>query len=302
MEITLALGGGGVKGFAHIGVIRALEDEGYKIQAIAGTSIGAMIAGVYGAGFSPDEIENYLNQLDQRQFYKRRPADGPAMLGLAGVERALEDTLANTEFESLKIPIAMTAVDMNSGELLALRRGLVREAILAAIAVPGIFPPRNWQGRSLVDGGVLDPVPVALARDLAPFHPVVAVTLSPESTAWKRRPSSRLLTSLPFVSQYLSRMRIAQAVNIFFRSVDIAGTSLTDMRLSIDKPEVIVRPDTHDIGLLDQIDFSEVALLGEIATRAILPELDQVIRWPNRVSRQFRRVIPSEKWIVHHVP
>ena len=302
MEITLALGGGGVKGFAHIGVIRALEDEGFKIKAIAGTSIGAMIAGVYGAGFAPDEIEKYLNRLDQGLFYKRKPSDGPAILGLAGVERALEDTLGNTQFSNLNIPVAMTAVDMNSGELLVLEEGSVRDAILASIAVPGIFPPRKWHGRSLVDGGVLDPVPVALARKLAPQHPVVAVTLSPESTSWEQRPSSRLLTSLPFVSQYLSRMRIAQAIDIFFRSVDIAGTSLTDMRLSIDKPEVIIRPDTHDIGLIDQIDFSEVALLGEIAARSVLPELKRITRWPNRVSRRFRRLIPSEKWIAHHVP
>ncbi len=210
------------------------------------------------------------------------------MLGLAGVERALEDTLGDTPFSKLRIPVGMTAVDMDSGELLAIQSGIVREAILASIAVPGIFPPRRWNERNLVDGSVLDPVPVVLARNLTPYLPVIAVVLSPESTQWSRSPSSRLMTFLPFVSDYLARLRIAQAVNIFFRSVDIAGTSLTDMRLRIDRPEVVIRPDTHAIGLIDQIDFSEVALLGEIAVQAALPEIRRITRWPIR--------------IYHHIP
>ncbi len=302
MDITLALGGGGVKGFAHIGVIRVLEQAGIRIRAVAGTSIGALIAGVYGAGYSPDAIQAYLDRLDQGQFYKRKPNDGPAMLGLTGVENALEVSLGETAFADLRIPVAMTAVDMDSGELLALTKGVVREAILASMAVPGIFPPQIWNGRTLVDGGVLDPVPVALARSLAPHLPVIAAVLSPESTEWNRRPSSRLLTFLPFVSQYLARLRLAQAVNIFFRSVDIAGTSLTDMRLSIDRPAAIIRPDTHEIGLIDRIDFAEVARLGEIATRNALPDIEKAASWGNRLSLQLRRMVPTKSRLTHHEP
>ena len=300
MDVSLALGGGGVKGFAHIGVLRVLEQQGFHIRAIAGTSIGGLIGSVYAAGFSPDDIQATLSALDQTRFYVRRPGDGPAMLGLAGVADALVDTLGDIGFDDVRIPFAVTAVDIKSGQLLALQRGHLVDAVLATIAVPGVFPPRQWDGRTLLDGGILDPVPVALARSLAPEAPVVAVVLSPPFRDWSEGPTPRLLNSLPFLAKYLGRLRVAQAFNMFLRSVDIAGSLLTDLRLQLDRPEVIIRPQTHEIGLIDVVDVPHLARIGEQATLQELPNLRRASRWPNRLASRLRLWIePPDRY--HHV-
>jgi NTE family protein len=87
MDISLALGGGGAKGNAHIGVIRRLEKEGFRIRAIAGSSFGGLVAGLYALGYSPDKMEEIFASLDQTQFYGHAPNDGPSLIGLAGVAR-----------------------------------------------------------------------------------------------------------------------------------------------------------------------------------------------------------------------
>jgi NTE family protein len=287
-DIALALGGGGVKGYAHVGVLRVLENSGYRIRAVAGTSAGGMIGSVYSVGYSPQEIEEGLLGMDQTKLYGRTPGDGPSMLGLSGVVSLLAGMLGERTFEDVHFPFAVTAVNLETAQLLALRKGKLIDAVLATIAVPGIFPPRIWEGQRLIDGGILDPVPVALARYLAPDLPVVAVVLSPPIEEWIK-PAPRLLESLPFLSSYFSRMRVAQAFNIFLRSIDIAGIELTELRLRVDKPDVIIRPPVPHIGLLDHVDVGEVIHLGVIAAEKSLPDLEQAVSWRGWVSRQISR-------------
>ncbi len=287
MEISLALGGGGVKGFAHIGVIRFLERMGFQIRAIAGTSAGGLVGAIYAAGFSLDEIEERFSKMDQNRLYKRLPGDGPSLLGLAGVIKEIKPALGERTFDSLRLPFACTAVELNTGQLVNLREGNLLEAILCTIAVPGVFPPHTWNGRTMVDGGVLDPVPVGLARSLAPGLPVVAVVLSPTMREWEnRRSQPRLLYSLPMFNQ-ISKLRPAQSLNIFLRSVDIAGCHLTEMHLQADKPEVIIRPDVARIGLIDVVDVHEVARLGEESAKSALPQLRQITSWRSRLSSRI---------------
>src|SRR5512147_2913722 len=178
MDITLALGGGGAKGNAHIGALRRLEKEGFHIRAIAGTSYGGLVAAFYALGYSPDQIEEIFAAADQTQFYGHAPEDGPSLVGVAGVTRLLEQEVGNRTFADLKIPCALTAVDLKSGQEVLLTKGRLVDAMLATIALPGIFPARHIDGLELVDGGTLDPVPVAPARMLAPRLPVVAVVLT----------------------------------------------------------------------------------------------------------------------------
>ncbi len=290
MDITLALGGGGVKGFAHIGVLRALERMGFHVRAIAGTSAGGLVGALYSAGLGPDEIEARFIDVDQRKLYRRRRGDGPSILGLAGVIKTLKPVLGGRAFDSLRLPFACTAVDLNSGQFVPLKDGKVLDAVLATIAVPGVFPPYPWKGRMLVDGGVLDPVPVGLARALAPGLPVVAVVLSPTMREWENsRTPPRLLYSLPLFNR-ITKTRPAQSLNIFLRSVDIAGCHLTEMHLQIEKPEVIIRPDVGYIGLIDVVDVREVIRLGEEAAEGALPRLRQRDGWRYRLSNSFQRL------------
>jgi NTE family protein len=287
IEVVLALGGGGVKGNAHIGVMRTLDRAKIRIRAIAGTSAGGFWGAFYAAGFHPDEIEARIMALDPSTSYQRQPGDGPAMLGLAGVRRALEEALGDRTFDSLHIPLAVTAVDLNSGEQVIIRSGGLIDGLLATIAVPGVFPPRPWRGRMLVDGGVTDPLPVGLAREMAGDLPVVAVALSPGLSEWANGAPPRLLGALPPLANYISRLRIAQALDIFMRSVDIGGAMLTDLRLQLHPPDVIIRPDVQHIGLLDTVNVPEVARLGELAALAALPEIRRAAGWPQRLKRRL---------------
>ena len=289
MDITLALGGGGSKGNSHIGVIRRLEKEGFRIRAVAGTSFGGLVAVLYALGHSPDQMEDIFASLDQSQFYGHAPNDGPSLMGLAGVTRLLEETIGDATFADLKLPCVLTAVDLKSGNEVLLSKGRLVDAMLATIAMPGIFPARYIDGLELVDGGTLDPVPVAPARMLAPRLPVVAVVLTmpmgaPPQTwrlPFQRYWAGRIVTSL------LSKMRYDSVWDVFTRSLDITSRAVTQYRLEMDRPEVIVRPDVHDIDTLDVVDIHEVAKRGEAAVIAALPQLRSVFTWRNRWRRSI---------------
>ena len=285
-QIALALGGGGSKGNAHIGVLRILERAGIYIAAIAGTSAGGMVGALYAAGYSPDEIEESLHQVDQDSLFHREPGEGPGMMGLLGVRHLYQEKLGTLTFDQLHIPFAVTATDLDGGRSVHIHTGRVFDAVMATIAVPGVFPPAMWGGLTLVDGGVLDPVPVQLARSLAPWLPVAAVVLSPKLEEWDGPANPRLLNTLPFLSTYVARLRIAQAFNIFLRSVDIAGAQMTEMRLQLDHPDVIIRPEVGQIGLLDRVNVHQVVELGEQAATAALTDIERAVSWRGWLDRR----------------
>jgi NTE family protein len=287
MDITLALGGGGAKGHAHVGVIRRLEKEGVRVRGVAGTSFGGLIAVLYALGSSPDTIEDLFAGVDQTQFYGHAPNDGPSLMGLAGVTRLLKDRIGDRTFADLKLPCVLTAVDLKSGSEVLLSKGRLVDAMLATIAMPGIFPARHIDGLELVDGGTLDPVPVAPARMLAPRLPVVAVVLTIPMDIPPQR------WNLPFpkhwsgmiLSRLLSKMRYASVWDVFTRSLDITARAMTQYRLQVDRPEVIIRPQVYDIDTLDIVDVREIARRGEVAAEAALPQLRSLFTLRNRWRR-----------------
>ena len=288
MDITLALGGGGAKGNSHIGVLRRLEKEGFDIRAVAGTSFGGIVAVMYAAGYSPDEIEDIFVKVDQARLYGRLPEEKPSLLGLAGVRKWLDKVLPGRTFAELKIPCAVTAVDLNCGCEVILDDGPVKDALLATVAVPGIFPAYPWHEWELVDGGVLNPVPVSLARSLAPSLPVVAVTLQAPMGEPARSMGMPVPSGLPQpIIDRLSHFRYAQAFDAFLRSVDVGNRAVAEYRLEVDKPDVIIRPAVSDIELLEQVDVREVAKRGEQAVEVALPELKQMVSWKNRLRRSL---------------
>jgi len=288
MEITIALGGGGAKGNAHIGVLRRLEKEGFKIRALAGTSFGGIVAAMYAAGYAPDEIEDIFAKVDQTRLYGRSLEENPSLMGLAGVRKWLDEVLLDHTFEDLEIPCAVTAVDLNFGCEVVLDDGSIKNALLATIAVPGIFPAHSWEDWVLVDGGVLDPVPVSVARSMEPSLPVVAVTLH----APMGEPARSMGVPVPDVIpkpilDRLAHIRYARAFDTFLRSVDVGNRAVAEYRLAVDKPDVIIRPAVSDIELLQQVDVREVARRGDEAVEAVLPELRQMVSWTSRLRRSL---------------
>ena len=296
MNITLALSGGGVKGFAHIGALRILEQEGFHIQALAGTSAGGLIGALYALGYSPDEMEERLRDIDQGNLFSRMHGDGPALFGFGGVTGLLNDLLGENRFDDLRIPLAVTATDLTTGLPVVIKQGRLVEAVLATSAVPGVFPARQVGGHLYVDGGILNPVPVAEARALFPDAPVVAVILSPP-LGWQlemqdeKAPSiPQLMTNLPLVYRLAGRMRLAQAFNLFLQSMDLAGLMLLDKQLKLEKPEVIIRPRLGRIGIVDKVVIPDVIKAGEQATLAALAEIHRVMGWKYKLSQKFSRI------------
>jgi NTE family protein len=286
MNITLALGGGGAKGNSHIGVIRRLEKEGIKIEAVAGTSFGGVIAVLYALGNSPDEIEDLFAVLDQTQLYGHTADEGPSLLGLGGITKWLNDVISDKAFDDLKIPCVVTAADLKCGCEVILSKGSLVDAILATVAVPGIFPARNIGEWELVDGGTLDPVPVAPARMLRPNLPVVAVVLTTPmgvpAQSWNLPVPDYFPRQLV---ERITKLRYAQALDIFSRSLDVVSRAVTEYRLEVDRPEIILRPQVTDIDLLDRVDVRAVAQKGEEAVEAELPEIRKLFTWQSRLRR-----------------
>jgi NTE family protein len=288
MDIALALGGGGSRGYAHIGVLRRLEQEGYRVRALAGTSSGGIIGTLYAAGYTPDELEAMLAKLDQTKLFGRSTGEGPSILGMGGATSVLEEYLGDLTFDKLKIPCAVVAVDIKSAQEVVLREGCVVDAVLATIAIPAIFPPRQIGEHQLVDGATLDPVPVTVARSLAPNLTTVAVVLTPLLGRKRNLLSLRFPTRIPAtIVERLNRLRLAQALNIYIQAADAGARMLTELRLKLDAPDVIVRPDVEGIGLLDTVDVHKVVQLGEEAVNAILPDLKRATSWPNRMRRIY---------------
>ncbi|OGO37793.1 MAG: hypothetical protein A2W35_04560 [Chloroflexi bacterium RBG_16_57_11] len=284
-DIVVALGGGGAKGSAHIGALRVLEREGFNIRAISGTSAGAIVASLYAFGYKPDEIQRLMSMTNQTSLFARERNDGPSWMGLRGIHDLLEETLGDCCFEDLRLPCAVTAVDLDTAERVILGRGRALEAVLASIALPGIFPPRILGGRTLVDGGVMDPVPVSVARLLKPDLPVVAVALSIPIGLWSQMSQPHQASTLPIMNRYLSKLRFSQALSIFMRSVDIGSALLSELHIAVEQPDVLIRPAVWRIGLLDQVDISEVARTGERAAEQSLPQLNSCVSWQARLKR-----------------
>lgn len=296
--IALALGGGGTRGFTHIGVIQCLERAGFSIQAIAGTSAGGLVGALYAAGYSPDQMANIIRNVDQSSLFKRDSHEGPALLGLRGITETLLPLLDSITFEQLRIPFACTAVDVITAQEYILDQGAVLDAVLATIAVPGIFPPREYGEALLVDGGILDPVPVSVARWLAPTLPVIAVCLSAPPEKWKHLPDLSIPPINPLATPLLrtfQHLRIGKAFHIFLKSMDTTARMLAELRLQIDRPDVLIRPDVEHSGFLDRVNPDELIQIGDATTTAAIPAIERCVSPQHLIMRRIKHKLGMER-------
>jgi NTE family protein len=199
-RVALALGSGGARGYAHIGVIHELQDRGYQIVGIAGSSMGALVGGLQAAG-RLDEFADWARSLTQRSILRLLDPSITAA-GVLRAEKILDavrDILGAVTIEELPIPYTAVATDLLAGKSVWLQRGPVDEAIRASIAIPGVIAPHVIDGRLLADGGILDPLPMApiaaVNADLT-----IAVSLSGSETLADAEPEPRPTT------EWLNRM------------------------------------------------------------------------------------------------
>ncbi len=269
-KIGLVLGGGGARGLAHIGILKVLEREGIPIDAIAGASIGGIVGGLYAAGKSTEEIEaEALKRGDIGQIYKLIDLRfmGSGLLKGNRIKKLLEEMLgAETIFADLRLPLAVVTVDYNSGREVVLKEGSVVEAVRATMSVPGIFEPVEKDGYRLLDGGVLDNVPVSAARDLG-AEKVIAVDVLPNFRL--NEPGQEL------VVPPLKPRRVPREYRQLWHVELIMIAAITDFRLKATPPDVIIRPDLPvDMDVLMSFDRPKEAIeIGERAAEAALPQI-----------------------------
>lgn len=270
MKIGLVLGGGGARGFAHIGVLRALAERDIEPTAIAGCSMGGIVGALHGAGWGPAEIHDRFANLPARSLLDHSRHGG--LMGHKGIDRALTELLPAT-FEDLAIPLAVTAVDVQQGRPVVLRRGPLVPALRATSALPGIFTPVSHEGRILVDGGLLNNVPVDVIGVLT-LDPVVAVDVaSPPDRELVFKDQRGFLEKLRAPLQQGQR---PLTFELFMKAYDIPTSLMTDLRLAAHRPRVLIRPPLDPN--LKVEDFNRLDEAIEVGYVAAKEALDRA--WP----------------------
>ena len=283
-KIGLALGAGGPKGYAHLGVLKVLEREGIKIDYIAGTSIGSLVGAFYALGFDLNKIEDYILEENFTKYisfknitfefeeYQDRKVTGifvnlPKMIAEATWPRGLFSTLAIRDkfdqltdwshFEyGLKIPYKAVATDLITGEKVIMDSGKISNAVAASISIPGVFYPFEHDGRILVDGALKDPVPVDVVREMG-ADIVIAVSLQ-EITGEQRNPNN--------------------VISIIERSMDIMIEDLTE--LSLLGADMVLKPQYQgEVSyFLKKKDRMAIIGQGEIEAENKIKELKEIIK------------------------
>jgi NTE family protein len=309
-KVGLALGSGSARGLAHLGVIRALADAGIEVDFIAGTSMGALIGAICAAG-KLDELEAVFRGFDWKKtvsfFDVVLPKSG--LLDGAKVSELVRAHIRADTIEMLPKPFAAVATDIVSGEEVVIRSGDVIEAVRASISVPGIFTPVRSNGGILVDGGLTNPVPVSAVRAMG-ADIVIAVDLNHEIIAGKNlkplRPAAKansakdkasamiprwagdyllvmkdirqklLAGDAPAFAQFrawTSAEPLPSIFEVLLASINIMETRLTQTRLSVDRPDIIIQPPLGHIRFLEFDRAGEIITIGYGHTRRQLASL-----------------------------
>ncbi len=296
-EIVLALGGGGLRGIAHLGVIRCLEENGYKIKGIAGTSVGGLIGALYASGATLQEVDTLVNRYTNKPSFHHRPGEYASLLGNAVIEDLLQEFFQDRLIEDFPIKFAATAVNLDTEREIVLSTGKALDVVLTTIAIPGILPARKIETGLLVDGGVLDPVPAGIARQLDPSAPVVAVCLSKKNPdEASRQPTFPFEDLVPkAISQRLSRNRYYESFAMISRAVDLMLDRMADANLLLDKPDVIVTPLVGHYHPLDHIIPTDLRERGYEAMERQLPQLEKSMEFMRTLVRAAKYTENSDR-------
>ena len=260
-KIGLALGSGAARGIAHIGVLKVLERMGIVPQMIAGTSIGSIIGAIYAKELDADRLEQYAMEWSR---WKTTQLLDPALprVGLIKgrkVEAILDSYLGEESFSDLKVPFACVAVDIDTGEEVVIREGLVARGVRASISIPGIFVPVERDGRLLVDGGLVNPVPVSTVEEMGADF-IIAVNVLPN-------PVGRF-----------SQERAGEGnmgINIFeilMQTVHVAANLIA--RASLEGADVVIEPDVSHVNSTDFHLASECIPRGIEAAERVLSTVE----------------------------
>ncbi|MGV6873729.1 patatin-like phospholipase family protein [Pseudochelatococcus sp. B33] len=304
MRFGLALGGGAARGWAHIGVLKVLRREGLQPSVIAGTSIGAVVGGCYAAG-KLDELEDFARSLTKRRVVGLMDfhINGSGLLAGDRLQKLLVENLGALKIEELPLRFAAVATELGSGHEIWLTRGQLAEALRASYALPGVFDAVRLGGRWLMDGALVNPIPVTATRVLG-AEAAVAVnlngdprartamgpTLDPEEAQElidsAEHPTDSLLrrffapfqSALPGARGQQRRPRAPGLATVLMDAFNITQDRIARSRLAGDPPDITIAPRLAHVGLFDFHRAGEIIALGEKATERALPDLLEYLR------------------------
>jgi NTE family protein len=298
MKIGLALGSGGARGAAHTGVLNVLEREGIPISVVAGSSIGALVGAAYAVGLPVEQVEREWLVTDVHRLFRSFLPTFPRAGLSSGSElrKILTDVLGDLRIEELPIPYAAVACDIDTGETVVLQEGSLIDAIRASTAIPGILHPVRWGDRLLIDGGLVDPVPVTCCRDLgAEFVIAVDITPKPIPTTqrgrnvWNRigdqlreglTQQAWIPHSLTELLESLFRERPQRPLpglySILNQSIAILVQEILRQKLASHPPDLLIRPELS-LSIMSYLQAREGIEAGERAAEAALPDLRRAL-------------------------
>jgi NTE family protein len=269
MKIGLALGSGGARGLAHIGVLKALHEENIEISCIAGSSMGALVGAVYASTQSIDSLLDLSESITWQQLIrlfiptlsKSGLVDGEKVVEL------LEKWIPSRHFDALDIPLALEATDIINGTLVTLTEGELLPAIRASISIPIVFTPISINGRTLVDGGLISPVPVETVRNMGADF-VIGVNVLAENRSWlstdkvqkqvqkqnQQRPN--ILSQIFKPQETVPEKRESRKTNlgpilVLTQTIGVTISKMAEYQLNLQKPELLIEPDTTRINVYD---------------------------------------------------
>jgi NTE family protein len=261
-KVGLALGGGAARGLAHIGVLETLEQEGIPIDMVAGTSIGAIVGAFYAYTKDIPLMKTLAVEVGKKRlrFFTDLTIPRTGILSWHWVETRLKKFIDGVRFEDLKIPFACVAIDIDNGDEVILKEGLVWEAARASATVPVALSINPWHGRYLVDGGIGNPVPVSVLKNMG-ADIIIAVNVLRDSTALDKKPGK---TKEPGI------------FNIMLKTIYIY--SYRTITASMAGADVIIEPEMEGIGFTDFHRAEECMRRGAHAVRThAIPEIKRIL-------------------------
>jgi NTE family protein len=299
--IGLALGGGAARGFAHIGVMRTLLAHGIVPDIIVGTSIGAVVGGCYAAN-QLDQFEEWGRKLTKRGILRYLDVSftGSGLIGGKALAEPLLAALGDQRIENLPIPFAAIATEFDTGHEIWLTHGRLADALRASYSLPGIFPPVRLGGRWLVDGALVNPVPVSAARalgarvviavhlnsDLSGRGTVIANHGSDENDEAPIAPAAdENVRRSSFTELFTGGHSLLRAVfgnrerpgipTVMIEAFNVMQDRITRARMAGDPPDVLITPKVGPVGWFDFHRAAEAIDLGVQATEKVLPEIEE---------------------------
>ena len=248
-KLGLALGGGAARGFAHIGVLQVLEEEGIKPALVVGTSAGSVVASFYASGKTGQQLQWLADTMDETQFTDwANPFSGRGILRGEALGKYINSQLNGMKIEDMKLPLGIVATDLRTGDGILFRRGDVATAVRASSAVPSVFEPVQIAGKDYVDGGLVSPVPVRYARQMG-ADLVLAVDIS-------SRPEDAKTTDM---------------LKVLLQTFSIMGKSISQLELA--QADVVVRPALPEIGSTEFSARKKSIEAGRAAMKQAMPQL-----------------------------